>query len=95
MFWVGVRYRGIALPDIMKVMQVWLNQRGFKPDDFDFVISGPGTLVRAQFAEEAEVAEFAQAFAGLVSPACPSERSEGVEVNGRSREGVRQAETGP
>jgi len=94
MFWVGVRYRGIALPDIMKVMQVWLNQRGFQPDDFDFVISGPGTLVRAQFAEEAEVAEFAQAFAGFVSPACPSERSEGVEVNGRSREGVRQAETG-
>ena len=31
MFWVGVRYRGIALPDIMKVMQVWLNQRGFQP----------------------------------------------------------------
>jgi hypothetical protein len=60
-----------------------------------FRFSGSGTLVRAPFAEEDEAAEFAQAFAGLVSPACPSERSEGVEVNGRSREGVRQAETGP
>ena len=60
-----------------------------------FRFSGSGTLVRVPFAEEDEAVEFAQAFAGLVSPAFPSERSEGVEVNGRSREGVRQAETGP
>ena len=76
MFWVGVRYRGIALPDIMKVMQVWLNQRGFQPKDFDFVISGSGTLVRAQFTQEAEAAEFAEAFAGFVSPDRPSEHKE-------------------
>ena len=72
MSWVGVRYRGIALPDIMKVMQVWLNQRGIHPADFDFVISGSGTLVCAQFAE---------AFSGFVTQHRPElTRNESAEV---------------
>jgi 4-diphosphocytidyl-2C-methyl-D-erythritol kinase len=72
MFWVGVRYRGIALPDIMKVMRVWLDQRRFEVKTFDFMISGSGTLVCAAFATETEATEFAQAFAGFVSRECPS-----------------------
>ena len=81
MSWVGVRYRGIALADIMKVMQVWLNQRGIQPADFDFVISGSGTLVRAQFADEAEAAQFAEAFSGFVTQHRPElTRNESAEV---------------
>lgn len=80
MFWVGVRYRGIALPDIMKVMRIWLDQRRFHPETFDFVISGSGTLVCVQLTEEAEAAEFAEAFAGFVSRERPSmQRSENRE----------------
>ena len=94
MYWVGVRYRGIALADYESDAGMAEPAR-VPANDFDFVISGSGTLVRAQFAQEAEAAEFAEAFAGFVSPACPSERSEGVEVNERSREGARQGGTGP
>jgi hypothetical protein len=87
MVWVGVRYRGIALPDIMKVMRVWLDQRPYQPTSFDYVISGRGTLVRVQFNEDAEAAEFAEAFAGFVSPERPSaERWGGAEVNETSTE---------
>ena len=53
MSWVGVRYRGIALPDIMKVMRLWLDQRKYQPKAFDYVISGTGTLVRMEFEQEA------------------------------------------
>src|SRR5207237_8829782 len=67
MFWVGVRYRGIALPDIMKVMRLWLDQRKYQPKAFDYVISGTGTLVSMEFEQEAEAADFAEAFAGRVS----------------------------
>jgi hypothetical protein len=87
MVWVGVRCRGIALPDIMKAMRIWLGERRYEPTAFDYVFSGSGTLVRMQFKEEAEAAEFAQAFAGFVSPDRPSvERSESVEVNKPSTE---------
>jgi hypothetical protein len=70
--WVGVRYRGIALPSIMKVMRSWIDQRGYQLRHLDFVFSGGGTLVRAQFTQESEAAEFADAFAGFLSPDCPS-----------------------
>jgi len=76
MFWVGVRYRGIALPDIMKVMRLWLDQRKCQPKAFDYVISGTGTLVRMEFEHEAEAADFAEAFAGQVSRHRPS--AEGI-----------------
>ena len=72
MSWVGVRYRGIALPDIMKVMRLWLDQRKYQPKAFDYVISGTGTLVRMEFEQEAEAADFAEAFAGRVSRDRPS-----------------------
>lgn len=88
MFWVGVRYRGIALPDIMKVMRLWLDQRRYQPKTFEYVISGSGTLVRVQFMQEDEAAEFAEAFAGFVSRDRPSiERNAGAEVNETSTEG--------
>ena len=45
-----------------------------------FRFSGSGTLVRVPFAEEDEAVEFAQAFAGLVSPACPHRRARQVEA---------------
>jgi hypothetical protein len=87
MFWVGVRYRGIALPDIMKLMRLWLDQRKYQPKAFDYVISGGGTLVRIEFEHEAEAADFAEAFAGFVSRDRPSaERSEGVYANDTSSE---------
>src|SRR4051812_28613157 len=67
MSWVEVRYRRIALPDIMRAMRIWLDQRQFEPETFECVISGSGTLVRVEFAQDAEAAEFAEAFGGLVS----------------------------
>jgi hypothetical protein len=72
MFWVGVRYRGIALPDIMQVMRVWFDNWRYQPQKFDYVISGSGVLVRAQFQQEAHASEFAEAFAGSVSRERPS-----------------------
>ena len=81
MFWVGVPYRGIALPDIMKVMRLWLDQRQYQPKTFEYVISGSGTLVRVQFARETDAANFAEAFAGFVSQDRPTlERSGGVDA---------------
>jgi len=35
------------------------------PQNFDYVISGSGVLVRVQFEQEAEASEFAEAFAGV------------------------------
>ena len=67
MSWVGVRYRGVALPDVMKVMRIWLDQRQFETKTFEYLISGSGTLVRVEFERDAEAAEFAEAFSGLVS----------------------------
>jgi hypothetical protein len=82
MLWVGVRYRGIALPEIMAIMRVWLDRRRYQTKTFEYVISGTGTLVRVQFTHDAEAADFAEAFAGFVSPARPSiESSEGMKVN--------------
>ena len=78
MLWVGVRYRGIALPDIMKVMQAWLSGRGYRPNTLEYVISGSGTLIRAQFEHEVEAAAFAETFAGSVSDDCPSIERAGV-----------------
>ena len=72
MSWVGVRYRRIALPDVMQAMRVWLDQRRFQPKAFDYVISGAGTLVRVAFTQDAEAAEFAEAFGGVVSRDRPS-----------------------
>src|ERR1700748_1899380 len=72
MFWVGVRYRRIALPDIMQVMRVWFDNRRYQPQKFDYVISGSGVLVRVQFQQEAHASEFAEAFAGSVSRERPS-----------------------
>ena len=94
MFRVGVRYRGIALPDIMKVMRLWLDQRRLQPKTFEYVISGSGTLVRLQFTQEVEAAEFAQAFAGFVSCERPSEYREGVHVDETSTDTARQAGSG-
>ena len=78
MSWVGVRYRGIALPDIMTLMQAWLNLRGYRPDVFEYVISGSGTLVRLQFEDGIEAADFAEEFAGSVSDDCPCIEQAGV-----------------
>jgi hypothetical protein len=72
MFWVGVRYRGIALVDIMQVMRMWFDNRQYQPRNFDYVISGSGLLVRVQFQQEAQASEFAEAFAGSVSRERPS-----------------------
>src|SRR5437868_15404182 len=83
MFWVGVRYRGIALPDIMKVMRLWLDQRKYQPKAFDYVISGTGTLVRMEFEQEAEAGAFAEAFAGRVSRDRPT--MEGNDGNSAER----------
>ena len=79
MSWVGVRYRRISLPDIMKAMRLWLDGRQFEPKTFEYVISGLGVLVRLEFPGNAEAAEFAEAFGGEVSRERPS--IEGVEVN--------------
>jgi hypothetical protein len=78
MLWVGVRYRGIALPDVMRVMQAWLDGRGYRPNVFEYVIAGSGTLVRVQFEHEVEAADFAKEFAGSVSDDCPSLEGAGV-----------------
>jgi hypothetical protein len=67
MAWVDVRYRRIALTDIMKTMRLWLDQRQIQPSNVETVISGSGTLVRLEFPEDAEAAEFAEAFGGEVS----------------------------
>src|SRR3954447_7098722 len=74
----GRAHRGIALPDIMKVMQAWLDGRGYRPNVFEYVISGSGTLVRVQFEREVEAAEFAEEFAGSMSDDCPSIERAGV-----------------
>ena len=82
MFWVGVRYRGIALSDIMKVMRVWFDSRRYQPQNFDYVISSSGVLVRVLFQQEAQASEFAEAFAGSVSRERPSiQRYEAAETN--------------
>ena len=72
MFWVGVWYRGIALADIMQVMRVWFDNRHYQPQNFDYVISGSGVLVRVLFQQEGQASEFAEAFAGSVSRERPS-----------------------
>jgi len=87
MSWVGVRYRGIALPDIMKVMRLWLDQRKYQPKAFDYVISGTGTLVRMEFEQEAEAGAFAEAFAGRVSRDRPSADGHGETSAERSSDG--------
>ena len=87
MFWVGVRYRGIALVDIMQVMRVWFDTRHYQPQNFDYVISGSGVLVRVQFQQEAQASEFAEAFAGFVSRERPSiERNEAPASHQRAAE---------
>jgi hypothetical protein len=87
MSWVGVRYRGITLPDIMRVMRIWLDHRQYQPRSFECVISGSGALVGVEFTQEAEAAEFAQAFAGFLSRDRPSiEGTKGVEVSETSAE---------
>ena len=89
MSWVGLRYRGVALPDIMKMMRLWLDGRQVQPKGFDYVISGSGTLVRVEFAQEAEAAEFAEAFGGFLSPQRPSiEGRESINVNDTSIESL-------
>ena len=72
MSWVGVRYRKIALPDVMKTMRIWLDQRQFETTSFDYLISTSGTLVPVQFARHAEATEFAEAFGGVVSQDRPT-----------------------
>jgi hypothetical protein len=81
--WVGVWYRKIALPEIMQTTRLWLDQRRFQPRIFEYVISGAGTLVRAEFTQDAEAAEFAEAFGGVVSRDRPS--IEGTEQNTAER----------
>lgn len=71
MHWVGVCCRGISLPEIMARMRVWLDRHGYQTESFDHVASGSGTLVRVRFADEADAVNFAQAFAGWVSPDRP------------------------
>jgi hypothetical protein len=72
MFWVGVRYRGIALPDIMQVMRVWFDNRRYQPQKFDYVISGSGVLVRVQFQQEADATSM-RLSAGSMTP-CSGQR---------------------
>jgi hypothetical protein len=72
MSWVAVRYRKIALPDIVKTMRIWLDQKQFEPKALDYVISVTGTLVRVEFPNDTEAAEFAEAFGGFISPDQPS-----------------------
>ena len=95
MFWVGVRNRGIALPDIMKVMRLWLDQRKYQPKAFDYVISGTGTLVRMEFEQEAEAADFAEAFAGRVSRDRPSADALGETSAERPSDGGNAPPTTP
>jgi hypothetical protein len=83
MLWVAVWYRGIALPDIMKMMRLWLDQRRFEPTTFDYVISRFGTLVRVQFPCDGEAVEFAEAFGGEISRKRPS--IEGTDENSAER----------
>jgi len=92
--WVGVRYRGIALPDIMKVMRSWIDQRGYQLRHFDFVFSGGGTLVRTQFTQASEAAEFADAFAGFLSRDCPSIERIGVAAPSEMSSAVHHQEVG-
>jgi hypothetical protein len=88
MFWVGVRYRGIALADIMQVMRVWFDNRHYQPRNFDYVISGLGVLVRVQFQTDTQASEFAEAFAGSVSRERPSiERYEAAEPHQSAADG--------
>ena len=87
MSWIEVRYRRIALPDIMTAMWIWLDQRQFEPETFEYVISGSGTLVRAKFAQDSQAAEFAEAFGGLVSRDRPS--IEGTKENSGERSASR------
>jgi hypothetical protein len=89
MLWVGVRYRGIALPDIATMMRAWLNGRGYRPNVFEYLISGSGTLIRVQFEHEVEAAEFAEEFAGSVSDDCPSIERAGVSQT-TPRGGIQQ-----
>lgn len=87
MLWVGVRYRGVALLDIMKVMRLWLDNRRYQPQSFEYVISGSGVLVRIAFAQEAQAVEFAEAFAGFTSPERPSiEHGEARATNDASEQ---------
>ena len=87
MYWVGVRYRGIALPDIMSMMRIWLDQRGFNPKAFEVAISGSGTLVCVEFTQGTEAAEFAKAFAGSISRDRPRiDRIESLKANEIRRE---------
>jgi hypothetical protein len=88
MFWVGVRYRGIALAHIMQVMRAWFDSRQYQPQIFDFVISGSGVLVRMRFEQEAQASEFAEAFAGSVSRERPSiEHYEAAELSQSAADG--------
>lgn len=88
MFWVGVRYRKIALPDIMKTMRVSLDSRGYRPQFFDYVVSRTGVLVRVLFEQEAQASDFAETFGGSVSRDCPSiERDHPVEIYRSAAEG--------
>jgi hypothetical protein len=82
MLWVGVRYSGIALPEIMARMREWLDAQRYQPKIFEYAIAKSGTLIRAQFERAAEAADFAEAFAGWLSRERPSmESSEGMKAN--------------
>jgi hypothetical protein len=68
-------------------MRIWLDQQQFEPKGFDYVISGSGTLVRVEFAKDAEAAEFAEAFGGFVSQHRPSmDGSKGLDTKETSAE---------
>lgn len=72
MSWVGVQYSRIPLTEIMNAMRIWFDSRRYHSKTFEYVISEFGVLVRVEFAEEAQAAEFAEAFGGFTSRDRPS-----------------------
>jgi hypothetical protein len=56
----------------MKVMRIWLDQQQVQPKTLEYVISRSGTLLRVEFTQEGDAAEFAEAFGGEVSRDRPS-----------------------
>jgi hypothetical protein len=55
-----------ALSEAMAGMREWLDHRGCKPSTFRHTIDMAGVLCRVDFENNAEAAEFAQAFGGEV-----------------------------
>src|SRR4051812_17171097 len=95
MRWVGVRYRGVALPQTIELMRAWLDQNGYQCRTVEFAMLRFETLIRVEFAREAEAAEFAEGFGGFVSQDRPPvEHLHHTEDNQLSAEGSQKLTRG-